>query len=128
MNSISNSISGQGILNTSYFSQMRLNKIEIAQKKLGVEQTKKAVEENVMELIKKIENAQENFLLNLESAKIKEQKLALSMLLLEQGRKKKSDCIEEMNECAKQKIQCLVLLKERDYLAKELESMAALKL
>ncbi len=128
MNSISNSISGQGILNTSYFSQMRLNRIEIAQKKLSVEQTKKAVEENVVELIKKIENVQENFLLNLESAKIKEQKLALSMLLLEQGRKKKSDCIEEMNECAKQKIQCLVLLKERDYLAKELESMAALKL
>ena len=128
MNSISDGISGQTKANTIYFSQMRLNKIEIEQKKLGVEKVKKQIERDVLEIIRKIERAQENFLLNLENVEIKEQKVFLSKLQLEQGSIKKSDYLEEMNECAKQKIQCLSFLKERDYWTKELEAMAALKL
>ena len=128
MTSISDSISAQTEANTIYFSQMRLNKIEIAQRKLGVEKTKRQIEENVCETIQKIQKAQENFLLNLDSVKLKEQKLLLSKLQLEQGKIKKGDYLEDLNECAKQKIQALNALKERDYLTKELETMANVKL
>ena len=107
---------------------MKLSKIEIAQKKAGVESAKKQIEDSVFEVIQKIENAQENFVLNCESVKIKEQKLLLSKLSLEQGTIKKSDYLDELIECAKQKINCLLLLKERDYLAKELEAAASIKI
>ncbi|MBO7123515.1 MAG: TolC family protein [Treponema sp.] len=125
--SMADSISDQTEANTIYFSQMRLNKIEIAQKRFGVEKAKKQIEDNIYEIIKKIETAQENFILSRESVKIKEEKLLMSKISLEQGRIKKSDFLEEMNECAKQKIQCFSLLKERDYWSKELEAAASLK-
>ena len=126
MNSMTDSISGQTEANTIYFNQMRLNKIEIAQKKLGLEKAKRQIEENVCEAIQKIQKAQENFLLNLESVKLKERKLLLSKIQLEQGKIKRSDYLEDLNECAKQKIQALNALKERDCLTKELEAMSNL--
>ena len=103
-----------------------MNKIEIAQKKLGLEKAKRQIEENVSEAIQKIQKAQENFLLNLESVKLKERKLLLSKIQLEQGKIKRSDYLEDLNECAKQKIQALNALKERDCLTKELEAMSNL--
>lgn len=128
MSSMADSISAQLEANTIFFNQMRLNKIEIAQKRFGVENAKKQIEENIWEILKKIENAQENFILNCESAKIKEEKLFVSKISLDQGRIKKSDFLEEMNECAKQKIQCFSFLKERDYWSKELEAAASIKI
>ena len=53
--------------------------------------------------------------------------MLLSKISLEEGRIKKSDFLEEMNECAKQKIQCFSLLKERDYWTKELEAAVSFK-
>ncbi len=128
MNSMSDSISGQGMINTSYFNQMKIAKTDLLQKKAEFENAKKRIEEKVWETIKKIEGAEENFFLALESAKIKERKLGLSKIQVEEGRMKKSDYIEELNECAKQKIECLAALKERDCLIKELESMSFTKI
>ena len=128
LGAMTDSISAQGTFDTTWFGQMKLSKIEIAQKKAGVESAKKQIEDSVFEVIQKIENAQENFVLNCESVKIKEQKLLLSKLSLEQGTIKKSDYLDELIECAKQKINCLLLLKERDYLAKELEAAASIKI
>lgn len=128
MNSLRDSLSGQGIINTVYFSQMRLNKIEIAQRKVGLEKAKKQIEESVAEMIQEIERAQKSFLLCLENAKLKEQKLALSKLQLEQGRIKKNEYLENLNESAKEKIKCLSLLKERDFLCAKLESFSGTKL
>lgn len=128
LNAMTDSISAQGTFYTTWFGQMKINKIEIAQKKAGVENTKKQIEDNIFEIIQKIENAQESFILNCDSVKIKEQKLLLSKLSLEQGWIKKSDYLDEMIECAKQKINCLLLLKERDYLTKELEAAVSIKI
>ena len=127
LNSLADSFSGKGIANTIYFNQLKLSKIDLNQKKLGYEKTKKQIEENVTDRMQKIEQAQENFLLGLENVKIKEQKLLLSKLQLDQGKIKKSDYLEEMSECAKEKIQCLSLLKERDFMIKELETIVERK-
>ena len=115
------------MFNSIYFNQLKLSKIELSKKKVGYEKTKKQIEENVIDRIQKIEQVQKSFLLGLENVKIKEQKLLLSKLQLEQGKIKKSDYLEEMNECAKEKIQCLSLLKDRDYLIKELETIVSKK-
>lgn len=127
LNSLSDTVSGKGMFNSIYFNQLKLSKIELSQKKVGYEKTKKQIEENVIDRIQKIEQVQKSFLLGLENVKIKEQKLLLSKLQLEQGKIKKSDYLEEMNECAKEKIQCLSLLKDRDYLIKELETIVSKK-
>lgn len=127
LNSLSDTVSGKGMFNGIYFNQLKLSKIELSQKKVGYEKTKKQIEENVIDRIQKIEQVQKSFLLGLENVKIKEQKLLLSKLQLEQGKIKKSDYLEEMNECAKEKIQCLSLLKDRDYLIKELETIVSKK-
>lgn len=127
LNSLADTVSGKGMFNSIYFNQLKLSKIELSQKKVGYEKTKKQIEENVIDRIQKIEQVQKSFLLGLENVKIKEQKLLLSKLQLEQGKIKKSDYLEEMNECAKEKIQCLSLLKERDYLIKELETIVSKK-
>ncbi len=127
LNSLSDTVSGKGMFNSIYFNQLKLGKIELSQKKVGYEKTKKQIEENVIDRIQKIEQVQKSFLLGLENVKIKEQKLVLSKLQLEQGKIKKSDYLEEMNECAKEKIQCLSLLKDRDYLIKELETIVSKK-
>lgn len=127
LNSLSDTVSGKGMFNSIYFNQLKLSKIELSQKKVGYEKTKKQIEENVIDRIQKIEQVQKSFLLGLENVKIKEQKLVLSKLQLEQGKIKKSDYLEEMNECAKEKIQCLSLLKDRDYLIKELETIVSKK-
>ena len=128
MESLSDSISGQALADTSYFGRLRLNKIDIARKKLGVENAKKRIDDSVWDLLKRIEQSQESFLLTMESVRIKELKLALSAIELEQGRIKKSDYLEEMGELSKQKIQALSLLKERDYMAKQLETMSKIDL
>lgn len=127
LNSLSDTVFGKGMFNSIYFNQLKLSKIELSQKKVGYEKTKKQIEENVIDRIQKIEQVQKSFLLGLENVKIKEQKLLLSKLQLEQGKIKKSDYLEEMNECAKEKIQCLSLLKDRDYLIKELETIVSKK-
>jgi outer membrane protein TolC len=127
LNSLADTVSGKGMFNSIYFNQLKLSKIELSQKKVGYEKTKKQIEENVIDRIQKIEQVQKSFLLGLENVKIKEQKLLLSKLQLEQGKIKKSDYLEEMNECAKEKIQCLSLLKDRDYLIKELETIVSKK-
>lgn len=127
LNSLSDTVSGKGMFNSIYFNQLKLSKIELSQKKVRYEKTKKQIEENVIDRIQKIEQVQKSFLLGLENVKIKEQKLLLSKLQLEQGKIKKSDYLEEMNECAKEKIQCLSLLKDRDYLIKELETIVSKK-
>lgn len=127
LNSLSDTVSGKGMFNSIYFNQLKLSKIELSKKKVGYEKTKKQIEENVIDRIQKIEQVQKSFLLGLENVKIKEQKLVLSKLQLEQGKIKKSDYLEEMNECAKEKIQCLSLLKDRDYLIKELETIVSKK-
>lgn len=127
LNSLSDTVSGKGMFNSIYFNQLKLSKIELSKKKVGYEKTKKQIEENVIDRIQKIEQVQKSFLLGLENVKIKEQKLLLSKLQLEQGKIKKSDYLEEMNECAKEKIQCLSLLKDRDYLIKELETIVSKK-
>lgn len=127
LNSLTDTVSGKGMFNSIYFNQLKLSKIELSQKKVGYEKTKKQIEENVIDRIQKIEQVQKSFLLGLENVKIKEQKLLLSKLQLEQGKIKKSDYLEEMNECAKEKIQCLSLLKDRDYLIKELETIVSKK-
>lgn len=127
LNSLSDTVSGKGMFNSIYFNQLKLSKIELSQKKVVYEKTKKQIEENVIDRIQKIEQVQKSFLLGLENVKIKEQKLLLSKLQLEQGKIKKSDYLEEMNECAKEKIQCLSLLKDRDYLIKELEIIVTKK-
>ncbi len=128
LESLSDSISGQALADTSYFGRLRLNKIDIARKKLGVENAKKRIDDSVWDLLKRIEQSQESFLLTMESVRIKELKLALSAIELEQGRIKKSDYLEEMGELSKQKIQALSLLKERDYMAKQLETMSKIDL
>ena len=125
--SITDTLSGKGILNTSWTSQMKLLKIGVEKCRLDAEKVRRAVATKVFRLVQSVESAQENALLVSETAKLKEQKLLLLKIQLEQGSVTKSDYLENLSECAAQKINCLKSLVDAALLIKELEDLTSCK-
>lgn len=123
LNSIADSLSGKAVLNTSWFSQMKLAKLSVEQSGLDAQKVRREIEGKVFSLAKGVENADKSARLNFETMRLKEQRLALCEIQLEQGEIKATDCLEAVNELAAQKIKFLEALTERDSMAKELEAM-----
>ena len=126
--SVSDSISAKGILNTSWTSQMRLLKINVEKSRLDAEKVRREIESKVFRLVQSVESAQENALLIFETTRLKEQKLALLKIQLEQGRTTQTAYLEELSQCAEQKIECLKTAVDAAALIKELEALSSCKI
>ena len=125
---MADSISGKGIINTSFLGQMKLSKINIENCRLDAEKVQKEIECKVFNLIQKIESLEESAEINEQTLALKEQKLSLLKIQLDEGSATKSDYLENLNELANEKINFLKTKIERDLLAKELEALASCKL
>ncbi len=128
MNSITDGFSAKGIVNTSWTSQMRLLKIGVEKSRLDAEKVQREIEGKVFRLVQGVESARENALLLLETAKLKEQKLGLMKIQLEQGSVTKTDYLENLSDCAAQKIKCAKGMVEAALLIKELEALSCCKI
>ena len=126
--SMADSISGKGIINTSFLGQMKLGKINIENCRLDAEKVQKEIECKVFNLIQKIESLEESAEINEQTLALKEQKLSLLKIQLDEGSATKSDYLENLNELANEKINFLKTKIERDLLVKELEALASCKL
>ena len=123
LNSVSDAASAKGIINTSWFSQMKLLKINGEQTKLEAQSVERQVEDKVFELAQSVENANQSALLSLETLKLKERKLSLYQMELEQGQIKKSDYLEALNDFTAEKINYLKARANSEILLKELQDM-----
>ncbi len=128
LNSITDGFSAKGIVNTSWTSQMRLLKIGVEKSRLDAEKVQREIEGKVFRLVQGVESARENALLLLETAKLKEQKLGLMKIQLEQGSVTKTDYLENLSDCAAQKIKCAKGMVEAALLIKELEALSCCKI
>ena len=128
LNSTSGSLSGKAIVNANWFSQTRLSKLGIEEAKLGAQSVERQIQNKVFELVQSIESADQSARLNMETLKLKELRLLLCQIELEQGQIKMTDYLEAVNERAAQKIKCLEAIASRDALEKELEAFASCKI
>ena len=126
--SMTDSISGKGIINTSFLSQLKLSKIGVESGKLDVEKTQKEIECKVFNLIQKIESLEDGAEINRETLALKERELSLLKIQLEAGSVTKSDYLKSLNELAEEKINFLKAKIERDLLIEELEAMSSCKI
>ena len=126
--SVADAITGKGIINTSWPSQMRLLKIAIEKCRMDIDSVEKAIESAVFKLARQIDSAQEAAALSFETAKLKEQKLLVCKIQLEQGEIKKTDYLEALDESAAEKINCVQNAAAAASLKKELEILADSKL
>ena len=107
---------------------MRLLKIGVEKSRLDAEKVQREIEGKVFRLVQGVESARENALLLLETAKLKEQKLGLMKIQLEQGSVTKTDYLENLSDCAAQKINCAKGMVEAALLIKELEALSCCKI
>ena len=126
--SIADTVTGKGIINTSWTSQARLGKIGVEKSRIDAEKVQTEIESRVFRLVQKIEEARENALLNLDTARLRERKLVLSKIQLEQGEIKMTDYLKELSECAEEKINCAKSFVDFAALKKELEDFASCKI
>ncbi len=126
--SVADSISARGIINTSWTSQMKLQKIGVEKSRLDAEKVRREIESKVFRLVQSVESARQNALLSLKTTRLKEQKLMLLKIQLEQGSVTKTNYLENLSECAAQKIDCLQSAVEAAALEKELEDLTSCKI
>ncbi len=123
LNSIADSVTGKGKFDATYFGKMRLEK-----SKEAAESARRSVESQALNLVQSIESAEESAALAFEALALKERKLALSKIELEQGSMTKSDYLKELNDLAGDKIKCLETKINAELLVRELESLCSCKL
>lgn len=128
LNSIADSVSGKGKFDATYFGKMRLEKIALEKSKAAAESARRTVESQALNLVQSIESAEESAALAFEALALKERKLALSKIELEQGSMTKSDYLKELNDLAGDKIKCLETKIKAELLVRELESLCSCKL
>ncbi len=127
MNSAGSSVSGQGNLNTTYFTQMRMSKIALSQKILNREKSALQIENSVLEMLEKIEENAESLKLHLETLRLQEKNLEILKLRLSEGLVKKSDFLEAVTDCAEEKIKVLSLHSNQELLKTELQILTGSK-
>lgn len=124
---VTDSISGKGTFDANYFGRLKMGKINLEKSKLEADKKKREIECKVFNIIRGLENLEKSAEVNYETLALKERKLALSKIQLEEGNITRSDYLDELNGLATEKINFLKAKIERDLLLKELETLASCK-
>ncbi len=127
LHSIFDSISGKVKYDAKYLGQIRLNKIDIEQNRIQTEKLESMIKNQVRQLIQEIENLEEELVVNFETLKLKEKKIQLSKIQIEEGAITKSSYLEELNDYAMDKINYLETMLKRKVLIMELEDLSKSK-
>ncbi len=121
MNSITDSVSGNGIINTTYFSSMRQCKIDMSRKILSREKMVNEIRNNICSIIQRFFQNALSIKINEDCLILKEKKVEVCRIQMEQGLIKQTDFLDALNELSAQKIQVLSLENYAGVLMKELE-------
>lgn len=127
ISSAASSVSGQGNLNTTYFTQMRMSKIALSQKILSRQKSVLQIENSVLDLLEKIKENTENLKLHLDTLRLQEKNLEILELRLSEGLIKKSEFLEALTDCAEEKIKVLSLYNSQELLKTQLKILTSIK-
>lgn len=127
ISSVASSVSGQGSLNTTYFTQMRMSKITLSQKILSRQKSVLQIENAVLDLLEKIEENRESLKLHLDTLRLQEKNLEIFELRLSEGLIRKSDFLEAITDCAEEKITVLSLHSNQELLKTQLQILTSAK-
>lgn len=127
INSVGSNVSGQGNLNTTYFTQMKMSKIALSQKIFNRQKSALQIENSVLELLEKIEENAESLKLHLETLRLQEKNLEILELRVFEGLVKKSEFLEAVTDCAEKKIKILSLHSNQELLKSKLQILTGRK-
>lgn len=127
INSVGSNVSGQGNLNTTYFTQMKMAKIALSQKIFNRQKSALQIENSVLELLEKIEENTVSLKLHLETLRLQEKKLEILELRVFEGLVKKSEFLEAVTDCAEEKIKILSLHSNQELLKSKLQILTGRK-